>query len=98
MEEKAPPFSNPRNKITIYKITVIYTAFFVIMKGYAIFEGQWFMPNLIVCLPIVCIGIIAWLQLKSNKTSWWFVILSILVVSAVRYYEHDWVIWLNANL
>ena len=98
MEEKAPPFSNPRNKLTIYKITIIYAAFYVFMKLYAITQGQWLMPNLMVSLPIVIIGLVAWFQLKKQNTSWWFVGLSIVVVSAVRYYEHDWVMWLNANL
>jgi len=98
MEEKSPPFSNPRNKLTIYKITIIYAAFYVLMKLYAIFQGQWLIPNLMVCIPILVIGVLAWLQLKKGNTSWWFVGLSIVVVSAVRYFEQDWVLWLNANL
>jgi len=99
MEENHPPFSNPRNKLTIYKITIIYAAFYVLLKLYAIFfQGQWLIPNLIVCLPIVVIGAVAWLQLRKKNTSWWFVGLSIVVVSAVRYFEKDWVMWLNTNL
>jgi hypothetical protein len=98
MPEQSPPFSNPRTKLTIYKITVIYAAFYVIMKLFSIFKGSWLWPNLIICVPIIAIGFAAWWQLKQEKTSWWFVGLSIVVVSAVRYYEQDWVVWLNMNL
>lgn len=98
-EQKPAPFTNPRNKITIYKITAIYAAFYIVMKFYAIFaQGSWVLPNLILCLPMLVIGAIAWWQLKQNQTSWWFIALSIVVVSALRYYEGDWVLWLNQNI
>lgn len=98
MSDKPAPFTNARNKLTIYKITIIYAAFYLLMKLYAIFQGSWFLPNLILTLPFILIGFIAWWQLKQNKTNWWFILLSIIVVSAVRYYEADWVVWLNQNI
>lgn len=98
MSDKPAPFTNPRNKLTIYKITIIYAAFYFIMKIYAIVNGAWILPNLIVSLPIVFIGFLAWWQLKQNKTSWWFIAISIIVVSTVRYYEQGWVYFLNQNL
>ncbi len=98
MSDKPAPFTNPRNKITIYKITIIYAAFYALMKVYAIFNGSWFLPNLMISLPIVLIGFLAWWQLKQKKTNWWFIALSIVVVSAVRYFEQDWVYYLNQNL
>mgnify|MGYP005854904239 CR=1 FL=1 len=99
MSDKPAPFTNPRNKLTIYKITVIYAAFFVLMKVYSIlFKDFWVLPNLIISLPIVIIGLLAWWQLKQEKTNWWFIVLSIVVVSVVRYYETEWAFWLNQNL
>lgn len=99
MPDKPAPFTNPRNKLTIYKITVIYAAFYVLMKVYSIlFKDFWVLPNLIISLPIVIIGLLAWWQLKHEKTNWWFIILSIVVVSVVRYYETEWAFWLNQNL
>lgn len=99
MSDKPAPFTNPRNKITIYKITVIYAAFFALMKVYSIFfKDFWVLPNLIISLPIVIIGLLAWWQLKQEKTNWWFIVLSIVVVSLVRYYETEWAFWLNQNL
>jgi hypothetical protein len=98
MSDKPAPFTNPRNKLTIYKITIIYAAFYFLMKLYAIFNGSWFLPNLIISLPILFIGLFAWWQLKQDKTNCWFIAISIIVVSAVRYYEQDWVYWLNQNL
>jgi len=99
MSDKPAPFTNPRNKLTIYKITVIYAAFYLLMKIYSIVvENFWILPNLIISLPIVIIGLVAWWQLKQDKTNWWFIVLSIIVISATRYYESDWVLWLNQNL
>lgn len=98
MSDKPAPFTNPRNKLTIYKITIIYAVFYFLMKVYAIFNGAWFLPNIIISLPILLIGALAWWQLKQKKTSWWFIAISIIVVSAVRYFEQDWVYYLNQNL
>lgn len=99
MSDKPAPFTNPRNKLTIYKITVIYAAFFVLMKTYSIvFKNFWILPNLIISLPVIFIGLMAWWQLKQEKTNWWFIVLSIFVVSVVRYYETEWAFWLNQNL
>ncbi|MBS3739026.1 hypothetical protein [Mesohalobacter halotolerans] len=99
MSDKPAPFTDSRNKLTIYKITVIYAAFYVLMKVYSIVvESLWVLPNLIISLPVVIVGIVAWWHLKKNKTFWWFIIISIIVVSAVRYFEADWVVWLNQNL
>ncbi len=99
MTEKPAPFTNPKNKLIIYKITMIYAAFYVLMKLYSIVvENLWVLPNLIISLPVAFIGIVAWLQLKQNKTNWWFIALSVIVVSAVRYFEAEWVVWLNQNL
>jgi lysylphosphatidylglycerol synthetase-like protein (DUF2156 family) len=98
-EQKSAPFTNPRNKITIYKITAIYAVFYILMKLYAIFiEGSWLLPNLILCIPMLIIGLIAWKQLKQDNTSWWFILISIIVVSALRYYEVEWVLWLNQKI
>jgi len=99
MSEKPAPFTNPRNKLTIYKITIIYAAFYILMKLYAIFiEGSWLLPNLILCAPMILVGLVAWKQLKDEKTNWWFIAISVIVVSVLRYYEAEWVVWLNQNL
>lgn len=99
MSNKPAPFTDSRNKITIYKITVIYAAFYVLMKLYSIVvENLWVLPNLIISIPIIIIGLVAFKHLKEKETYWWFIIISIIVVSAVRYFEADWVVWLNQNL
>jgi hypothetical protein len=98
-ERKPAPFTNPRNKITIYKIIAIYAAFYILMKFYAIFfQNSWLLPNLILCLPMLFFGLVAWQQLKQEKTYWWFIVVAIIGISALRYYEASWAVWLNQNL
>lgn len=98
-EQNPAPFTNPRNKITIYKIIAIYAAFYILMKLYAIFsQGAWVLPNLILCIPMLLFGLLAWWQLKQDKTSWWYIGIVVIAVSALRYYEAEWVVWLNQNI
>jgi len=99
MTEKPAPFTDPKNKLIIYKITMIYAAFYVLTKLYSIVvENSWVLPNLIVSLPVAIIGLVAWSQLKQHNPNWWFIALSVIVVSAIRYFEKDWVVWLNQNI
>lgn len=98
MSEQAPPFSKERYKLTIYKIIMIYAPFYMVLKLFAISKGSWVLPNLILCLPVLAIGLVAWWQFKNEKTNWIFIVLSVFVVSALRTLESDWVVWLNDNL
>lgn len=98
MEQQPKPFSSERTKLTIAKITVFYALFFVAMKIVIIFQGAWMLPNLIISLPIVITGLIAWYLLKNKKVNWLFVIISIIVISAIRYYETEAVYWLHSYL
>lgn len=100
MTEQKPskPFSSERTKLTITKITAIYAGFYFILKLSAIFNGAWVLPNLILTIPLLVLGLIAWYLLKSEQTNWFFVIISILVISSIRYYEVEAVVWLNSIL
>lgn len=100
MPEQQPskPFSPERIKHSITKITAIYAGFYFVLKLSAIFQGAWVLPNLILTLPLLILGLIAWYLLRNDNTNWPFVIISILVISSLRYYEAELVVWLNSIL
>jgi len=83
-------------KAIISKIIVFYSVFFVVMKLIAIlFDDVWVLPNLILALPFLLFAIIGGLLMKKEKFSWIFVILGVVIISAIRYYEAQWVVALH---
>lgn len=83
-------------KAIISKIIVFYSVFYVVMKLIAIlFEGAWVLPNLILALPFLLFAIIGGLMMKNERFSWLYNIVGILVISAIRYYEANWVMGLH---
>ncbi len=98
LNEQSKPFSAERFKLTVTKITAIYALFYFVLKLSAIIQGAWILPNLILALPILILGYIAWVLLRKKATNWLFVIVSILLISAMRYYESQLVVWLNTQL
>ena len=98
-EQEGPkPFTDKKNKLIITKIIVIYSAFFLVLKLSAIFQGGWVAANLLVALPIVLLGLLGVYFLKTNSTNWVYAIGSIIAVSAMRYYEQDLILWLHSAL
>ena len=83
-------------KAIISKIIVFYSVFYVVMKLIAIvFDGAWALPNLILAIPFLIFAIVGGLLMKKESFSWIFVIVGVLVISAVRYYEAKWVLQLH---
>lgn len=83
-------------KVIISKIIVFYSVFYVIMKLIAIlFEDAWALPNLILALPFLLFAIIGGYLMKKEVFSWIFVVAGVLVISAIRYYEAQWVVLLH---
>ncbi len=86
-------------KAIISKIIVFYSVFYVVMKLIAIiFDGAWALPNLILALPFFIIAIVGGLLMKKEQFSWIFVVVGVIVISAIRYYEAKWVIQLHEYL
>lgn len=83
-------------KVIISKIIVFYSVFYVVMKLIAIlFEDAWALPNLILALPFLLFALIGGLLMKKETYSWLYVIAGVLVISAIRYYETQWVVSLH---
>lgn len=89
------PFTSASNRNMFTKIIVIYTLFYVAMKIMAIFQGAWLWVNLTLCVPFVILAIWGGISIKRNATNWFYVIISILVVSTIRFYEANLMIWLH---
>lgn len=89
------PFTSEHNRIMLSKIIVIYALFYVVMKIVAIFKGAWTDANLLLCLPFIGLGIWGTFLIKRNSTNWLYVIVAVVVISAIRYYEPELMPWLH---
>ncbi|GAB2774078.1 hypothetical protein [Salinimicrobium soli] len=87
-----------RNLVILTKIILIYSIFFIVMKTVIIFGGAWLLPNLLLMLPFLIIGIIAGIQVKKEKYSWWFVGIGAAVIILTRIYETRLVVWIHQQL
>lgn len=66
------------------------------MKLIAIlFQDAWAFPNLILALPFAVFAAVGWIMLKREQYSWIYVIAGVVIISVIRYYEMEWVVWLN---
>lgn len=94
-----PPILNPKNKVVFNKIILIYSIFYLALKLYAIiFLDQWLLENLIISLPIIIIGGLAfYFQLKKLQ-SWPFILLSFVVAILLRLNESEWILKIHDYL
>jgi hypothetical protein len=56
------------------------------------------MANLLVALPLVVLGLLGFYFLKSNSTNWIYALGSIVIISAMRYYEQDLIVWIHNTI
>lgn len=94
-QNRPKPFSKERTKQTIGMIVYFYCVFFVIMKIIAIFQGASLKPNAIIAIPFVALGVWGFLQRKQQIFSWVYIILGVLIISVLRYYELDLIRYLQ---
>ena len=86
-------------KMLLSKIILFYSVFYIVMKVFAVlFENVWVLPNLILAIPFLVSAILGGIMIKQNSYSWIYVIIGILVISLIRYYEAEWVVNLHQYL
>lgn len=85
-----------RNLVIITRVILIYSFFFMAIKAFAIFKGAWLEANLILCLPFLLLAAVGLYLNKSKRYSWIYVVLGILVIGLVRYFERDWAVAIQA--
>ncbi len=76
----------------ISKIIFFYSLFYVVMKIVAAFGGNMPYGNLILAIPYLIFAIIGGLMLKNNNYHWAYAISGIIVISALRFYEQQWML------
>lgn len=87
-QNRPKPFSKERTKQTIGMIVYFYCVFFVIMKIVAVFQGVAVGPNLLIAVPFIGFAVWGFWHQRHRDFSWLYIIIGILLISALRYYEH----------
>ncbi len=97
-ETQPKPFSKERTKAIICKVIYFYSLFFVIMKFMAVMQGHNLAANMLIAVPFM---VFTWLgfRMEKRKTySWLYVIVGVIVISVLRYYELDLLNYLSQRL
>lgn len=81
--------------VSLTKIVAIYCFFFVLLKSIAIIRGAWMIPNSILTIPFIIMGILTSYTVLQKKYNWMITIIALILIIAVRYYEADWVPFLH---
>lgn len=71
----------------ITRIVAYYCLFYGLVKISAIFRGAWLVPNLIIAVLLLMLGGVAFYQIKQKTFNGIFVILAIILISTLRFYE-----------
>lgn len=87
LENRPKPFSKDRFKNTVNKLIFFYSVFFVVMKIMAVFNGYPAKVSLILSLPFVLLSLWGLRNVRKDSYSWVYVVVGVVVVSLVRYYE-----------
>lgn len=87
-----------RNLVILTKIILFYSIFYIIMKAVVIFGGAWLVPNLLLMLPFLILGIISGIQVKRENYSWWFVGIGAAVIILTRIFETQLAIWIQQQV
>ena len=81
--------------VSLTKIVSVYSFFLVLLKSIAILRGAWMIPNIILAIPFIIMGILTAYTILYKKYSWVITIISVVLIIAVRYYEVDLVYFLQ---
>ncbi|NJW51713.1 hypothetical protein [Salinimicrobium oceani] len=87
-----------RNLVILTKIILFYSIFYILMKAIALFGGAWLVPNLLLMLPYLLLGSIAWILVRREQYSWWFVGIGAAVIILTRIYEAQFSLWVQQQL
>lgn len=82
-------------RIALFKIIILYCLFYAVVKIIGIWKGMWLIPNLIIILGLVFIGLIGVWLASQKKYPLIYVMAGSLFIVLLRIYETRWVFYLN---
>lgn len=94
MENQEPIVFN-KYLVSLTKIVSVYCFFFVLLKSIAIIRGAWMIPSLILAVPFMIMGVLTAYTVLYKKYSWVVTIITVVLIITVRYYEFEWVNYLQ---
>ena len=94
MEQQEPRVFN-KYLVSLTKIVSVYCFFFVLLKSIAIVRGAWMIPNIVMAIPFMIMGIWTAYTVIYKKYSWIIAVLVVVLIILTRYYEYDWVYFLQ---
>lgn len=94
MKEQEPIVFN-KYLVSLTKIVSVYCFFYVLLKSIAIIRGAWMIPSLILAVPFMIMGVLTAYTVLYKKYSWVVTIITVVLIIAVRYYEFEWVNYLQ---
>lgn len=87
LENRPKPFSKDRFKVTACKLIFFYSVFYVVMKITAVFNDYPVKASLIISAPFLLLSLWGGLVVKKHTYNWLYVIVGVIVISLIRYYE-----------
>ena len=94
MELNEAPLHN-KYLVSLTKIISIYSFFLVLIKSIAILRGAWLVPNVILIIPFIALGVTTAFAWANQKYQWWLGIAGAIIIIVFRYYEVDWTLALQ---
>jgi hypothetical protein len=82
-------------QVSFTKIIAIYSFFYIILKGIAVYKNAWVVPNVIMASSFLLLGIISSYVVFAKKYNWHIVIIGVLWIALVRYFEVEWLHYLQ---
>lgn len=85
-----------KNLLIVTRILGYYCAFYFGVKVFSVIQGNPYgTAQLILALLLFVIAFAAFYLLKKQRHNWGFAIFGVLLVSLLRYFEADLIVWLQ---
>lgn len=88
-QNRPKPFSKERTKIVVNRIVFFYSLFYVIVKVVEAFQNQETILYLILAIPFAILALVGFKIERSKNYSWIYIIIGIILISVMRFYEPD---------
>lgn len=86
-ENRHKPFSKDRTRYIVGMVIYFYCVFYIIMKVIEIFQGAAALPYLILIIPFAVLAFVGNRLQRHKYFGWSYVIIGVLLISFMRYYE-----------